>query len=125
MHGDRCPNCAGFSEAGGKRTDGALSRQRTRDQGVRHEGDVLNPWEWSKAERKFVPSGEFLKLHSDNAKNFFTPEDLRKSYPDLAVEIANPPVPDALEARPDGNEIIAQRRAFKNAVNAGNKKRKP
>lgn len=83
---DQCPNCSPFSEAGGIRLDGILSRQRVAHEAVKYEGDTLNPWQYDKSGHKFEPNPEFLKRHGNNAQNFFTPDDLG-AYPKLAEEI--------------------------------------
>lgn len=84
---ERCTYCGGFSAAGGSRTDGVLSRQRVRDQGVKYEGDTLNPWMYNKDEKAFTPNDEFVKLHGDKAHNFYKPDDL-KAYPKLAQQLS-------------------------------------
>lgn len=81
-----CGTCGGFSEAGGHRVDGVLARQRTRDQGVKFEGDTLNPWLYSKSEKAFVPNDDFIKLHGENSSNFYAPKDL-KNYPKLVTKL--------------------------------------
>ena len=79
---ESCSRCGGFSEANGTRIDGVLSRQRTRDQGVKFEGDTLNPWQYSTSSKSFEPNPDFIKLHADNAMNFYKSEDLN-AYPKL------------------------------------------
>ena len=79
-----CHKCGGFSEGGGVRTDGILSRQRIRMDSVKYEGDVLNPWAYSKSEKSFVPNDEFIKRHGEHAESFFTADDLQKTHPKLA-----------------------------------------
>jgi hypothetical protein len=54
---------------------------------AKYEGDVLNPWKYSKAEKHFVPNEDFVKRHAANAHNFFTAKDLAKSHPKLAGKL--------------------------------------
>jgi hypothetical protein len=84
---ERCESCGGFSGAAGFRSEGVLSRQRVRADSVKHEGDVLNPWEWDRTSRSFRPNDEFVKLHAANARGFYTPDDLRDQYPALAEKV--------------------------------------
>lgn len=81
-----CTECAGFSVTSSK-SDGALTRQRIANQAVKFEGDTLNPWQYSKVDKKFEPNPEFIKRHADNAHNFFKADDVAKSYPKLAQKI--------------------------------------
>lgn len=78
---EHCSSCGGFSEANGS-TEGVLARQRVSAEAVKFEGDVLNPWKYDKASKKFEPNDDFIKRHAVNAQNFYKPEDL-KAYPKL------------------------------------------
>lgn len=110
---ESCGKCGGFSEAGGVRTDGILSRQRTRDQGVKYEGDTLNPWLYNKAEKAFVPNDDFIKLHAKNAQNFYQPKDL-KQYPKLADKIKNR-VGDTTQVESVGDTAQAMQEVISNS----------
>lgn len=79
-----CSHCGGFSDAGGIRLDGVLSRQRVRSEAEKFEGDTLNPWTYSKNEKAYIPNEDFIKRHASNAHNFFKDKDLIKSHPKLA-----------------------------------------
>lgn len=98
---ERCSVCGGFSEANGERSDGVLSRQRTRDQGVKYEGDTLNPWKYEKSSKSYVPDPDFVKRHAHNAHHFFQPGDL-KAYPKLAETVKNPKR-EVIEATGEGS----------------------
>ena len=98
---ESCPNCSALSEAGGARLDGVLSRQRTRDQGMKYEGDTLNPWQYDKASRHFEPNPDFIKRHAVSAQNFFTPKDLG-AYPKLATQLAQEPTHQMADVHGEG-----------------------
>lgn len=109
---ERCHKCGGFSEGGGVRLDGVLSRQRVRDQAVKYEGDTLNPWRYDKTSKKFAPNDDFLKLHSSNAQNFFQAKDLARSHPKLARKISEG-MTDKTPVEGIGNEAQAQLEVIK------------
>jgi hypothetical protein len=93
---ERCHSCAGFSEAGGIRLDGVLSRQRVRMDSAMNEGDVITPTVWDKALHKEIPNEEFIRRHSANAHNFLSADQVAKSHPKLAKKILAKELPQEL-----------------------------
>ena len=93
-----CQNCSSIKEAGGPRIDGLITRNslRIRTDSVKYEGDFIHPHRYNRDTKKVEPNPEFIKLHSENAGNFFEKEDL-KQYPKLAEKISQPKKEDAVE----------------------------
>lgn len=84
---ESCHLCGQFSEAGGVRTSGLLTRQsfRVRSEQARFAADTLPPHKFDKASGKVVPSDDFIKKYPDQAKNYFDNADMKKAgVPKLA-----------------------------------------
>lgn len=75
---DVCENCGGFSAAAGTKIDGSLTRSRIRRESVMHEGDTLPPYSYDKTKREFVPNKEFIKNYPNQAKDYFTNDEMKK-----------------------------------------------
>lgn len=76
-----CSHCGNFSEAGGTKTDGLLSRNslRVRYDSIKHEGDTVLPHRYDKMSKKVVPNEDFLKLYPDKAGEYFKQKELDKA----------------------------------------------
>jgi hypothetical protein len=76
-----CSSCGHFSEAGGTKTDGLLTRNsfRVRKQSLEYEGDMLLPHKYDKISRKVVPNDDFLKKYPDKAGEYFKQRELDKA----------------------------------------------
>ena len=88
-----CPTCAGFSEAGGTRLDGVLTRNRfsVRRDSVNHQGDFIVPHKYDRASRTLKPNQDFLNRHPDKAGEYFSREELDKmGYKKLKAEAFQP-----------------------------------
>ena len=86
-----CHHCGGFSEAGGTKTAGLLTRSsfRIRTEARKYEGDTIPPFAYNKSRRKIDVSQDFVKLYPDKAKDYFSDSEMSKSgNPDL-VEHSN------------------------------------
>ena len=88
-----CHVCGSFSEAGGTRTEGLLTRNRfsVRRDSIMNEGDTLPPHEYDKHERKFKPREDFIKRFPDRVGETFSQKELDKSgYNKLKVNKPKP-----------------------------------
>lgn len=79
-----CHECGNYSEAGGVKVDGILTRHsfRVRDQQRRYEGDFVQPEVYNKSRRKLETNPDFIRLYPHRAKDTYKNEDL-KDYPKL------------------------------------------
>lgn len=70
---EHCPNCAGFSEAGGTRVDGVITRGsfRVRSENIKFEKDFILPHKYDKASKKIVENPDFAKAYPNKAKELF------------------------------------------------------
>lgn len=85
--GERCHNCGDFSEAGGTKSTGLVTRQssRIRLQQPQHAGDLVPPHTYDRGSKKWVPNPEFVKLYPDRAKDFHSNDELAAAHmPKLA-----------------------------------------
>lgn len=75
-----CNFCGEFSEAGGSRTDGILSRNRfsVRRDSSKHEGDMLPPHVYDKHSRQVIPREEFVRKYPEKVGDYFTQGELDK-----------------------------------------------
>lgn len=73
-----CPFCAGFSEAGGTKSDGLLVRNsfRIRRNAVMNEGDTLPPHVYDKQLRKIRPREDFIKRFPERINDTYTQKEL-------------------------------------------------
>lgn len=75
---DTCTNC-GLVETAGSKVDGSITRNssRIREQQQAYKSDLTPPWEYSKSQRKAIPSKEFIKLFPEQASKTFTTSELK------------------------------------------------
>ena len=81
-----CHHCGGFSEAGGTKTAGLLTRSafRIRTEARKYEGDTIPPFTYNKSRRKIDVSQEFVNLYPHKAKDYFSDSEMKQSgNPDL------------------------------------------
>ena len=78
---ERCEHCAGFSAAGGAKTDNILTRNslRVRTEAVKYEGDTILPHAYDKSKGKVGINEEFVKLYPDRVKDYFSEEQLNEA----------------------------------------------
>jgi len=76
-----CSHCGGFSEAGGTKTDGLLTRNRfsIRRESIQREADMIPPHEYDRTTRKVKPRDEFIKRYPDKVGEYFSQEELNKA----------------------------------------------
>lgn len=78
---ERCHNCAGFSEAGGTRTTGLITRNsfRVRSQATKYEKDTVAPHIYNKSTRRFEINPDFVKLYPEQTTDFTDAKEIRQS----------------------------------------------
>lgn len=76
---ESCPNCGGFKEAGGVKTDSILTRNsfRVRTESIKHEQDFILPHTYSKTEGLKI-NEEFIKKYPNKAGDYFSDSQLIK-----------------------------------------------
>lgn len=75
---DYCGNCTTMTETGGSKIDGSITRNsaRIRQQQKQYEADLQPPYEWSKSQRKAIPSKQFIQNFPDQVSKTFTTKEL-------------------------------------------------
>ncbi len=89
---ERCHHCGGFSEAGGARVDGILTRQtfRVRSESYKNEGDTILPHKYSKITKRLEPNPDFVKQYPDRVGDYFDEGEItRAGLPKLAKHADN------------------------------------
>jgi len=76
-----CPVCGGYSEAGGTKTDGLLTKNslRVRSDSLKYEGDTIPPHQYDKSTHRIKPNEDFLKKYPEKANCYFTKEELKEA----------------------------------------------
>lgn len=73
---DYCPSCAKVSTTSRTRVDGITTRTRVRHESTMHEGDMIVPHAYNKTTRRLEPNAEFIKRYPDQAKDYFTKDEM-------------------------------------------------
>jgi hypothetical protein len=76
-----CSHCGGFSEAGGPRVDGVLTRNRfsIKSDMDKHAVDTIPPHIYDKASKKPVLNPDFARNYPEKLGDYFSPKEIKKA----------------------------------------------
>lgn len=104
---ESCHNCGGFSEAGGTKLDGILTRQRVRHDAAMGEVNIITPHKYNKQKRDFDINPDFVKHYPQQASEMYTPQEMIKAgMPKLVKPKSKPKADQSVRASGSAKQAI-------------------